>query len=59
MDEKGGSALLVWGVEGGSHESSDTVFALHAAIKIRDDLQKLKTNPDFSIGVSSGVWFVF
>ncbi|KND02345.1 uncharacterized protein SPPG_02817 [Spizellomyces punctatus DAOM BR117] len=56
VDDKGATALLVWGVEGFTHERGDAVFALYAAMEIRDELRGMVGN-DFAIGVSEGIVF--
>ncbi|KAJ3054690.1 Adenylate cyclase type 10 [Rhizophlyctis rosea] len=56
FDDKGATVLLVWGVEGYTHERGDASFALHAALQIKDELM-IAIGDGFSIGVSEGPVF--
>ncbi|KAJ3040829.1 Adenylate cyclase type 10 [Rhizophlyctis rosea] len=56
FDDKGATALLVWGVEGYTHERGDEPFALHAALQIKEELL-LTMGGHFGIGVSEGPVF--
>ncbi|KAJ3294856.1 hypothetical protein HK104_003228 [Borealophlyctis nickersoniae] len=56
VDDKGASALLVWGVEGFTHERGEAVLAVLAALQIQTDLKESMGN-NFSIGVAQGPVF--
>lgn len=51
-DDKALSVLLVWGMEGFSHETAESVYALEASLQMEKELVK-KFGRDFQIGVSS------
>ena len=56
-DDKLTTALLIWGMDGYSHEKGDAPFAVEAALKISAKLEEL-FDLDFSIGIASGSAYV-
>ena len=52
-DDKGSSALLVWGMQGFAHEKGESVHAVRAGIEMSSKLETI-IGSDFSIGISSG-----
>ena len=52
-DDKGSSALIVWGMQGYAHEKGESVHAVRAGIEMSSKLETI-IGSDFSIGISSG-----
>ncbi|KAI8837534.1 hypothetical protein BC829DRAFT_44887 [Chytridium lagenaria] len=55
-DEKGLCALLVWGLEGFSHEKGNAQPAILAAVEIKEQISRM-FGSSFSIGVATGQVF--
>ncbi|KAJ3333459.1 Adenylate cyclase type 10, partial [Blyttiomyces sp. JEL0837] len=55
-DDKAATALMVWGLEGFTHERGDTVYAVAAAMQLSRQLTA-QFGGGFSIGVATGTVF--
>ena len=53
-DDKATTVLLVWGMEGFSHERGESYYAVKAAVEMALEFQKI-LNGAFSIGIATGI----
>ncbi|KAI9325019.1 hypothetical protein DFJ73DRAFT_784529 [Zopfochytrium polystomum] len=53
MDDKGFTALVVWGLKGFAHERNESKYALQAMLSVRLELSRLSIGA-FRVGVAAG-----